>query len=161
MTDPERYPLDKKPLELNLYGNGPCSKAPAQHHWQHQTEGLVPQHAAPQPTPGQPYGYFHPTVPQPMYYYPPGPPPPPPGYAYGPPPVAAGPPMQPPAPKRPVTTADYPMISAWLLYCDHHLQCQGENFSGFADKFDKEDFRRMHQLKHMTVQQLADWLRVL
>jgi hypothetical protein len=54
------------------------------------------------------------------------------------------------------------MIPAWLTYCDQHPQRRGEDFSSHASKFDKEGYRRIHQLTgdRITVEKLSDWLSI-
>jgi hypothetical protein len=57
---------------------------------------------------------------------------------------------------------DYPMITEWLAYCDNHPQHSGEDFNNLVPKFDKEGFRRLHQLTgdRIMVKKLSEWLGI-
>ena len=69
------------------------------------------------------------------------------------PPMTSVPQMQP---------VNYPMITEWLTFCDNHPQRSGEDFGSLVPKFDKEGFRRLHQLTgdRITVEKLSDWLGI-
>ena len=66
------------------------------------------------------------------------------------------------APSPPVQPLDYPLISEWLSQCDDHPQHAGEDFTSLVLKFDKEGFRRLHQLTgdHITVEKLSEWIGI-
>jgi hypothetical protein len=150
IKDPEAYPTNKKLTQLNLYANGPRSRAPA------QNVPPEPTHA-PQFQGFPPFGSnFYP--PQgmpgmaPFYYGQLGPyAPPVANYALPVPPVAA-----------PAARTEYPKITAWLAYCDRHPDRSGENFSAHAQNFDLEGYRRIHQLTgdRISVEKLSAWLGI-
>jgi hypothetical protein len=141
VRDPGNNTIEEKPAELNFYSNAPRSRNPGRPIA--QTQAQAPPH-----NPGFPYGY----------YPPPYPPPYPPtwhGYSQGPPSTLnpAG---------APIIKVNYPMIIPWLNYCDKHPERCGEDFSAHADKFNKEGYRRLHQLTgdRVSVEKLSDWLGI-
>lgn len=58
-----------------------------------------------------------------------------------------------PGPSAPKQAIKYPMIPAWLKYCDQHPQCCGGDFSNHVSEFDKEGYHCIHQLT-------GDWITV-
>lgn len=145
VKNPEKNPIEIKPLELNLYQNGPRTRTPAQN---------VP---AQPPLPSMPF----------MYNYYPSPYPTAPGWYPQPPPHA---PNLMPAPNQalpvhqgpPAPKVEYPKIADWLKYCDLHPDRRGEDFSVHQLKFDQEGYRRINQLvgNRMTVEKLSEWLGI-
>lgn len=149
--NPEKYPVDTKPLEINLYNTALHLRAPAQY---------IPGSAsAPMPSLAFPYGYY----PSPYGL------PPTAGYlpvqqhvlhgGYAQPPMGYAPPPGPSAPKQAIK---YPMILAWLKYCDWHPQHCREDFSNHVLKFNKEGYHCIHWLTgdQIMVEKLSDWLNI-
>ena len=62
----------------------------------------------------------------------------------------------------PTPPIKYPLIAEWLVQCDDHPQCSSEDFTNLVPKFDKEGFRRLHQLTggRITVEKLSEWLGI-
>ena len=62
----------------------------------------------------------------------------------------------------PIQPIDYPLIAEWLGQCDSNPQRTGEDFASLVPKFDKEGFRRLHQLTgdRITVEKLSEWLGI-
>jgi hypothetical protein len=150
-TNPEKYPVDKKPPELRLLGRNNSHFGPPGQ----QMAGLTPGEPT-MPNAGFPYNFYPPPYVQPAWYGLPsaaGP-----GYLQ-PPTGYAQPPAMPPALKQ---TIQYPTISTWLEYCDRHPQRSGEDFSDHAWKFDKQGYRRINQLtgERITVEKLSDWIDI-
>ena len=147
---PEKYSVDKKPLEINLYKNGPRSQHSGQ--FGQNVAALSQSQAFPQMN--FPFGYY----PSPYMM-------PPPWYgqslapALNPTPFAPDP--APSAPKQAISM-EYPKISPWLAYCDKHPTRSGENFSAHAQRFSDEGYRRIHQLtsRRISVEKLSDWLGI-
>lgn len=124
-------------------------------------QGLAASQPAPLPAPPMPpYGFYPP--PNPYFLNPTGM-----QWAGGLPPQA-GPPV--PGPPQPNPTAPGgpqkhirgPHISAWLQYCNRLPGLDGEKFSAFAEKFDKEGYRTIDQLigSRMSVENLSNWLGI-
>ena len=150
VKDPVTYSAEKKPLEINVYGAPPRSRAPGR------------EMAVSQPPPLPPMGF-------PYAYYPPPYAPMPPWYSQPPPssfnPVQPAPALAPTldrAATKPTIKVSYPQITTWLAYCDRHADRRGEDFSALASKFDKEGFRRLNQLTgaRVTVEKLSEWLNI-
>jgi hypothetical protein len=106
-----------------------------------------------------PFNYYAPSYPT-WSGYPQYPMAPPPQLALNPAPPAPNPAL--PAPNRSVKSSDYPKIPAWLTYCDNHPERCGEDFSLYAWKFEREGWRRIHQLTgdRISVEKLSDWLSI-
>ena len=62
----------------------------------------------------------------------------------------------------PTHSVEYPTIAAWLAYCDKHPGRSGEDLSELLPNFQKEGFRRIHQLTgdRITVEKLAEWVGI-
>jgi hypothetical protein len=153
VQDPEKYAVTTKPLEINVYNNAPRTRAPAQNIAPVASIPPVPPTAPPFP-----YGYY----PPPSAYGPPAWYSPPTGYVQGHPQYGQVPGYAQTPVLPPTTKIEYPMISEWLKYCDRHPQRRGENLSDHGWKFDKEGYRRIHQLTgdRITVENLSDWLMI-
>jgi hypothetical protein len=138
VKEPEKYPTDVKPAELNLYAVPPRMKTapgPAQNTMMGGF-GLGPMNCYP------PYR-------MPPWYLPP------------PPPTHTTPP--PAAPKGTSNSnVEFPKIPEWLRYCDRHPQRKGENLGQHIGSFEKEGFRRINQLagSRISVEKLSEWLNI-
>jgi hypothetical protein len=156
VKDPEKYSAGTKPPEINLYNNGPRTRAPAQAVAQ-SGQGF------PQPPPSMnfPYGYYPPPYMMPPSWYPQQPPP---ALNFVPPTPNLMPLTPNPAPpvQNQTTAFEYPNITTWLAYCDQHPNRCGENFSMHAGKFSDEGYRRIQQLTgdRISVEKLSSWLGI-
>jgi hypothetical protein len=153
VKDPNKYPVDKKPAEVNVYAGGPRSKAPAQNVLGRAQSGqLTEVGSQPQIPPfpmGFPYGFY----PPPPISFPGWP-----GYL---PAVPSAPnPTWPPA--NHIVKLNYPKIGAWLNYCDQHPDRRGENFAMHAPSFDAQGYRSINQLTRdrISIENLSAWLGI-
>jgi hypothetical protein len=145
--EPEKYSVDQKPPELDLYNNGVRLRAPARHAMGQSFD--PPMH--------MPYSYYPPPALPPVWYGQ-GPQPP---FGFVPPnhvPVQAGVAVA----VNQAVAVTYPTICDWLEYCDRHPGRCGEDFTAHAERFDKEGYRRMNQLagNRITVEKLSEWLQI-
>lgn len=148
------------PPELNIYNNGPRSRAPG--------KNTLGQYSLAPPS-TVPLQYLYNCYPSPGPYM--GMPPPQwfsqhaPHAPYGP-PAPPGPiPITPDLPQhapRQAVNVKYPKISEWLTYCDQHPDRHGEDFSAHASKFTREGYRLINQLTgdRISVEKLSDWLAI-
>ncbi|KAI9453000.1 hypothetical protein F5148DRAFT_1152061 [Russula earlei] len=65
-------------------------------------------------------------------------------------------------PKPVPVKIEVPKIGTWLVYCDMHPDCKGDNFSQYADTFHEEGYHHINQLvgDHMDVEKLSRWLNI-
>ncbi|KAI0279784.1 hypothetical protein BC826DRAFT_975701 [Russula brevipes] len=164
LENPEKYPLDKKPDELNYLCNGtPWGVAVS---WCQQGEGGQAQHLNPQPQGPQQQLNF--SLQAPVIY----------GMLHHMMQMAAGlnlalhtmGGMQPGLGIIPGTSnappglssVTYPSISGWLQYCDAHPNHSSHNFVCFKAQFEEEGYCHINQLSsgRIDIKDLAELLNV-
>ncbi|KIL62626.1 hypothetical protein M378DRAFT_12699 [Amanita muscaria Koide BX008] len=160
----QKFPVDVKPAQLNLFSTAPRSRNPVARHLQAGS-------AMPNPM-GQPYpGYVahmppYVPAPYPAHIMPPG--------QWGSAPMPLQPSHVPNAmnvtmPSNALAdqsiklkNSDYPTITKWLLYCDKHPDREGDDLSQLIPIFEEEGYRRINQLTgdNISVEKLSNWLGI-
>jgi hypothetical protein len=156
VKDPDLYPADKKPDQINLYNNSARKRPHGNHNagsqqmpqGQQMPYGYYPSPFIPAWYPGSGYPHVLPPPQQPMQPLVQQP-------------IAPPAPAPAPAPAQ-VPKLMFPFIVDWLQHCDSHNDRRGHNFEQYTNNFNDEGFIRINQLNRnrVTIEQLAEWLNI-